>query len=203
MEHVLPTNHKNSTLGHLLVQRRFRKLIAALSCLAIFLAAIIVPIESTNPQAQIKNWQDAIWWVVTTITTVGYGDLVPVTMLGRLVGILLQIIGVILFGSIIGNFTISMRHQREQHQWDRLFDHLNQIDSEIDQVKKKLDYLILSLPKEESFHSEKPRAEYPSPPPRQTDISDSTMPFATEQKSSELRQDLAEIIENLRQLQAL
>lgn len=57
-------------------------------------------IESPHEGAQIKNLIDAFWWVSATVTTVGYGDVVPVTELGRLMGIALMFIGI----SIIGTF---------------------------------------------------------------------------------------------------
>jgi len=57
-------------------------------------------IESTHEEAQITNLIDAFWWVSATVTTVGYGDIVPVTEAGRLMGIVLMFVGI----SIIGTF---------------------------------------------------------------------------------------------------
>jgi voltage-gated potassium channel len=57
-------------------------------------------IESPHEDAQITNLIDAFWWVSATVTTVGYGDVVPVTELGRLMGIALMFVGI----SIIGTF---------------------------------------------------------------------------------------------------
>jgi hypothetical protein len=49
--------------------------------------------------ANIKTASDALWWCMATITTIGYGDVFPVTNSGRLVGVWLMIIGVGLFGT--------------------------------------------------------------------------------------------------------
>nr|WP_280924438.1 potassium channel family protein [Nitrosopumilus ureiphilus] len=57
-------------------------------------------IESPHEDAQITNLIDAFWWASATVTTVGYGDVVPVTELGRLMGIVLMFVGI----SIIGTF---------------------------------------------------------------------------------------------------
>ncbi len=57
-------------------------------------------IESPHEGAQITSLIDAFWWVSATVTTVGYGDVVPVTELGRLMGIALMFVGI----SIIGTF---------------------------------------------------------------------------------------------------
>jgi voltage-gated potassium channel len=55
--------------------------------------------ERSGP-GRIKNFGDAIWWSLTTITTVGYGDFVPFTFLGRLVAALLMLGGISVIGVI-------------------------------------------------------------------------------------------------------
>lgn len=45
----------------------------------------------------INSWFDAIYWTITTISTVGYGDITPVTIVGKVVAMLNMIIGVALF----------------------------------------------------------------------------------------------------------
>jgi len=53
-----------------------------------------------NPQ--VTNFFDAIWWAVVTATTVGYGDIYPVTWEGRVIGMLLMFFGIGLVGTIAG-----------------------------------------------------------------------------------------------------
>jgi voltage-gated potassium channel len=55
-----------------------------------------------GPDSNIHTAEDAIWWSMTTITTVGYGDHFPTTMQGRLLAMLLMLCGVGLFGSLSG-----------------------------------------------------------------------------------------------------
>jgi voltage-gated potassium channel len=50
----------------------------------------------------IASAEDAIWWAITTLTTVGYGDRYPVTSEGRLVAVFLMVSGVGLFGTVSG-----------------------------------------------------------------------------------------------------
>jgi len=53
-----------------------------------------------SPQSNIKGAEDAVWWAMTTITTVGYGDRFPVSTGGRIVAVLLMTAGVGLFGTM-------------------------------------------------------------------------------------------------------
>lgn len=53
-----------------------------------------------NPR--IHSYMDCLWWGISTITTVGYGDIVPVTFTGKCVGIFLMYTGTILFVSFTG-----------------------------------------------------------------------------------------------------
>ena len=60
----------------------------------------ILDVEGTRPESKIHNLGDALWWATTTVTTVGYGDLSPVTPMGKLVAVALMISGIALVGSV-------------------------------------------------------------------------------------------------------
>lgn len=55
-----------------------------------------------------KNLWDSFWWVMTTISTVGYGDRVPATVGGRIIGIVIMVGGPVLLVSMIGSIGISI-----------------------------------------------------------------------------------------------
>lgn len=55
---------------------------------------LILWVESRSPDAQITTAADAFWWAFVTVTTVGYGDYVPVTYLGRLLAMVLMTFGI-------------------------------------------------------------------------------------------------------------
>ncbi|MEK7458303.1 MAG: potassium channel family protein [Patescibacteria group bacterium] len=115
--------------------RPFRNALILLATLSIFLGILIVPVESRDPKAVIHSVEEGIWWAFTTVTGVGYGDFVPVTTTGRLIGIALEITGVIFFGLIIGIIGITMTKRQEEFVWFRLFDRLDHIDAKLQRME--------------------------------------------------------------------
>src|SRR5262245_49073684 len=73
---------------------------AAVAAAGAIAALAILDAERTNPDASIRSYGDALWWAISTITTVGYGDLYPTTLEGRLVAAALMIAGIALLGVI-------------------------------------------------------------------------------------------------------
>jgi len=61
---------------------------------------LVLQFESSSPDANIVSGGDALWWGMVTITTVGYGDFFPVTLLGRLTGVFVMFAGVGIIGSL-------------------------------------------------------------------------------------------------------
>ncbi|MGZ4584700.1 MAG: potassium channel family protein [Mycobacterium sp.] len=69
--------------------------------LLIYVASLaILDQERGHPGAKITSFGQAVWWAITTVTTVGYGDLYPVTVPGRVIAALLMIGGISLIGVV-------------------------------------------------------------------------------------------------------
>ncbi len=79
---------------------------ALFSVLVVVVSSIVVLQVETAPDSNIKNSSDALWWAMTTITTVGYGDRYPVTTEGRLLGVVLMLSGVALIGTLSATFAV-------------------------------------------------------------------------------------------------
>jgi len=60
--------------------------------------------ERGAPHATMRTFGDALWWTCETFSTVGYGDVVPVTPLGRLIAVGMMAIGLALLGAVTGTF---------------------------------------------------------------------------------------------------
>ena len=80
------------------------KVIAYTVCGAVVLvyagSLAILQAERDQPSSKITSFGDAVWWAITTVTTVGYGDLSPVTTMGRVVAVALMIGGITLVGTV-------------------------------------------------------------------------------------------------------
>lgn len=63
-------------------------------------AVSVLEAEQNVDGASITNFGDAVWWSLATVTTVGYGDMYPITDEGRLVATFLMIVGISLFGAL-------------------------------------------------------------------------------------------------------
>jgi voltage-gated potassium channel len=65
-------------------------------------ALAVTDAERGQPGSSISGFGDGLWWAVVTVTTVGYGDMSPVTLTGRLVAVGLMIGGIALLGTVSG-----------------------------------------------------------------------------------------------------
>ncbi len=84
-----------------------------------FVASLaVLEAERNAPGATITSFGDAVWWTLTTISTVGYGDRYPVTFEGRLVAAALMVAGIALLGvitaSIASWFVENLRQAGQQ-----------------------------------------------------------------------------------------
>jgi voltage-gated potassium channel len=93
----------------------------------------VATIEEAYPARNIRSIPDGLWWAVTTITTVGYGDRFPVTPIGRAIGAGVMILGIGLFGLLaasLASLLVEKDIERElDPQMDRLEERLTRIES--------------------------------------------------------------------------
>lgn len=101
----------------------------------------ILDVEGNNPESKIRNLGDALWWAMTTVTTVGYGDLHPVTGAGRIVAAALMIAGITLLGAVtatLASWIVERVGEDDTAQQAATTAHINELREEIRRLEKSL-----------------------------------------------------------------
>ncbi|SMX71229.1 MULTISPECIES: potassium channel family protein [Brevibacterium] len=75
---------------------------ASASALLVYAAALAVLDAERGTESAINSFPDAIWWAFVTVTTVGYGDMAPMSGLGRMLAVCLMLGGIALLGVVTG-----------------------------------------------------------------------------------------------------
>jgi voltage-gated potassium channel len=107
--------------------------------LVIFASLGILICEQPEPQANIKTADDAVWWSVATITTVGSADKYPVTTEGRFLAMIVMISGMGLFGGLGGlaaSFFIGTKEKTIVAEENRILARLEKLEEKIDRLKR-------------------------------------------------------------------
>lgn len=84
----------------------------------------------------IDSFGDALWWAVTTVTTVGYGDMFPVTPAGRGIGAFLMVAGIALFGVLTAN--VAAFFVEESQDGDAVVERLDEILRRMEHLEHRL-----------------------------------------------------------------
>lgn len=111
-------------------------------------AALIM--ESGTSGAQINNFSDALWWSISTVTTVGYGDIVPNSIAGRIMGMALMVIGIGVMTAFISQVSATLVQSRlaKTHDAEGIRQTLaSQIKDRIDHIDKLSDSEMALLTK--------------------------------------------------------
>ncbi len=85
----LTTNRQYKRLSELAV-----KLFGYTAIFIIMFALAIYSVESSEPGSMIRDLPTAYWWTFTTLATVGYGDVYPITGIGRVIAVVVMLYGV-------------------------------------------------------------------------------------------------------------
>jgi voltage-gated potassium channel len=94
-------------------------------------AAIGVEAERAAPGATITTFGDGLWWALTTVTTVGYGDRIPITPEGRVVGGILMIVGIASMGAVSAAITARLIRDSEIEDPDENTLRLQRVEREL------------------------------------------------------------------------
>lgn len=108
---------------------------------------ILLPLPLIWIEPQMKSYKDALWWAVETVTTVGYGDIVPVTTIGRIIGTIIMILGIGAVTTLTSWLTQRILHTKKRDVSD-IKKHVNELSAK---ELAELERHIATI-KEDLFH---------------------------------------------------
>ena len=90
-------------------------------------------------EPDVKSFSDGLWWALVTITTVGYGDITPMTSIGRLVASALMFLGLGLIASLTAVISVKfIQNFVDHHTNDDVLEKLEEMEKDIDEIKRKI-----------------------------------------------------------------
>ena len=130
-----------SLLETIFNSRRLRTILAAL----IFFIGVFGYLFYVS-EPQVETFSDGIWWALVTITTVGYGDITPLTTLGRVVAGLLMLLGLGLIATITAIVSAKfIQNYVDGHTNDDVLEKLEELETEIEKIEELEDNVLGKL----------------------------------------------------------
>jgi voltage-gated potassium channel len=122
-----------------LTARRAAQIIASVTVSITLISGVVMHFtdEKTYPTVG-----DGLWWAIQTVTTVGYGDLVPTSTAGRLVAALVMVVGIgfltVVTAAITSTFIESAKRRLQGSETDALSAKLDQINARLEGIEAGL-----------------------------------------------------------------
>lgn len=88
--------------------------------------------------AEGANYVNSLWWAIATTTTVGYGDISPHTEIGRVVAVILMILGIGLIGSVTSTVTAFFLDEKNNKEKEDLKHELHDIKTELKLLRQDI-----------------------------------------------------------------
>ena len=107
--------------------------------IVVIAATVVAGVERGHDS--INSFTDALWWSVVTATTVGYGDMTPITPVGRGMAVLLMLVGIGLFGGLTANFASSIFRTDDnvEANTEHLIKEMRELREELKELKERID----------------------------------------------------------------
>jgi voltage-gated potassium channel len=115
-----------------------------MTVLLIFIGSILVLQAEKGLGGNINNAGDALWWAITTMTTVGYGDKYPFSFEGRIIAAILMFAGIGLFG-VVSGFVASWfiaPSKEEKKESSELQKNVNTLQLKMESLDSKMEEII-------------------------------------------------------------
>lgn len=102
-----------SLLRRIAAQRGLQLTVAAVVTTAVLGALLVLLAERNEASGNIHDYGDALWWSVSTMTTVGYGDRFPTTPAGRGIAVVLMLVGIAALSTLTATIAAFLVQERE------------------------------------------------------------------------------------------
>ena len=121
----------------------------------------VLAAEREVTDSAINTFGDALWWAFVTVTTVGYGDFSPVSVEGRVIAVLMMLVGIALIGvvtaSVAAWFVALTSGADEQADEAREVTRHEEVQARISELEGKIDRLTAALEKSEDSRPHNPQ----------------------------------------------
>lgn len=111
--------------------------IILISIIFIVIVTILVWVFDSN----ITDFRSAIWYIFASMTSTGYGDIVPVTVTGRFIGIITMVGGIILFSIITAGISSVYVSRLNKDDRDKFESKIEDLTFQVQELNKKIDEL--------------------------------------------------------------
>jgi voltage-gated potassium channel len=104
----------------------------------IFLVIVAGAVQNTVNQGDFKSFWDGVWWACVTVTTVGYGDLYPTTVVGRIVGIVLMLTGIGFLAVLTATISSAFVKSDREDESSAILEALRRLEAEVAELKARM-----------------------------------------------------------------
>jgi len=104
----------------------------------VFLVVIAGAVQAEVDNKEFKSFWDGIWWAVVTVTTVGYGDLYPTNVTGRLIAIVLMFTGIGFLAVLTATISSRFVKADRQDESSEILDALRRLEADVADLKARL-----------------------------------------------------------------
>jgi voltage-gated potassium channel len=127
-------------LQRMAAERGTRLVVGAVLCCLVVGAGGVLLAERGEPDANITNFGDALWWAATTMTTVGYGDRFPTTAEGRGIAVVLMLFGIAALSALTAVVAAMLVREHnaedEEPRLSELLEELRELRREVAEMKR-------------------------------------------------------------------
>jgi voltage-gated potassium channel len=104
----------------------------------VFLTVMAGAVQSTIDTRDFATFWDGVWWAVVTVTTVGYGDLVPHTVAGRIIAMCLMLLGIGFLAVLTATIASRFVQVDQEDESQEILEMLQRIASDVAELKGQL-----------------------------------------------------------------